>query len=79
MSDKSTIGQLATRFLIICAVLFAAQWIVPYYLLAVGALIAGLFVASTSTNKREGYVIAAAGVFIAIVGYISVTYWQTIG
>jgi uncharacterized membrane protein HdeD (DUF308 family) len=79
MSEKSTTGQLATRFLIICAVLFAAQYIVPYYLLAIGGLIAGIFTATTSTDKREGWIIAAAGVFIAVIGYISVTYWQVGG
>jgi hypothetical protein len=76
MENRSTTGSLITRFLITCAALFAAQWVVPYYLLAVGALGAGLFVASTSNDKRDGWVIAAAGVFIAVIGWVSVRYWQ---
>jgi 4-amino-4-deoxy-L-arabinose transferase-like glycosyltransferase len=79
MANTSTSSQLIIRFLITCAVLFAAQWVVPYYILAIGALLAGLFMAGTSTDKRDGYVFIAAAIFIAIIGWVSIKYWQSAG
>ena len=78
MENKTTIGQLALRFLLICAALFVAQWFVPYYLLAAGAIIGGIFTATTSPDARNGWVIVAAGIFIAVIGYVSVAYWQPV-
>lgn len=76
MADSSTNGQLLVRMLIYCAVLFGAQWFIPYYLLAAGALVAGIFTVATSSDKREGYILLMAAVFIAVVGWVSVKYWQ---
>ncbi len=77
MADTPTNnGQLLVRLLIYCAVLFGAQWFVPYYLLALGALAFGIFTIATSSDKRQGYILLIAALFIAVVGWVSVTYWQ---
>jgi hypothetical protein len=77
MENSSSTTSLVIRFIGMSLALFVAQWFIPYYLLAIGAIIAGLFISQTSTDARNGWVVLAAGVFIAIIGYVSVTYWQT--
>ena len=76
MENRSSSTDIFLRFVITSAVLYALQWFIPYYLLAIGAILGGVFTAKTNDDSRNGWAITAAGVFIAIVGYISVKYWQ---
>jgi hypothetical protein len=76
IEKTTTTSQLLLRFVITAAGLFAAQWLVPYIWLTLGSLVAGVFELGTSKDRRVGWVYIATSVFIAVVGYLSVNYWQ---